>query len=99
MFCDYFFTQLYRPSYVKQTLDRLKIQTIQQKNNTTIFHLYSKAAGHSVVCEIIKKIEELDVAPSTSYYRLCRQKMFHVRRQNRVVAQLPRLYRCFNHGF
>ncbi len=51
-FYNYFFTQLYRPSYVKQFLDGVKkIQTIQQKQDTTIFHLYSKLLTLWLVCE------------------------------------------------
>jgi hypothetical protein len=39
----------YGPSYVKQILDGVKNLNDSTANDTTIFHLYSKAAGHSVV--------------------------------------------------
>jgi hypothetical protein len=52
MFCDYFFTQFVRAVVRKQILDGVKnLNDSTEKNDTTIFHLYSKAAGHSVVCE------------------------------------------------
>jgi hypothetical protein len=51
-FCDYFFTQLYGPSYVKQILDRVKNSNDStEKYDTTIFHLYSKTANTRLVCE------------------------------------------------
>ncbi len=45
MFCDYFFTQLYGPSYVKQILDGVKNSNDSTETDTTIFPLYSKAAN------------------------------------------------------
>ncbi len=45
-FCDYFFTQLYGRLYVKQILDGFKNSNDStEKYDTTIFHLYSKAAN------------------------------------------------------
>jgi hypothetical protein len=45
MFLRLLFTQSYGLSYVKQILSGVKIKMIQQKQDTTIFHLYSKAAN------------------------------------------------------
>ena len=43
---------------------------IQQKNNTTIFHLYSEAMNTQWFCEDEKKLKSWDGAPSTFYCRL-----------------------------
>jgi hypothetical protein len=58
MFCDYFFTQLYRPSYVKQILDGVKNFNDSAETIRQFFTCIAKLLGTQWFCEIWKKLKE-----------------------------------------
>jgi hypothetical protein len=72
---------------------------IQQKQDTTIFHLYSKAANTQMTCELLmkKKIEGVDVSPSILCCQLpAGENVSHEATKPRGRSNAA-LYRCFNH--
>ncbi len=60
----------YGLSYVKQILNGVKNLNDSTETIRQFFTCIAKLLGTQWFCEKNEKIEELDVAPSTSYYRL-----------------------------
>jgi hypothetical protein len=69
-----------------------KLKRFNRKHDTTIFHLYSKAANTSDGWFVnLKKLKLEEMCLRQTLAADCRlAKTFHMRRQNRVVAQMPR---------
>ncbi len=93
-FYDYFFTQLYGLSYVKHILNGVKKFKRFNRNKTRqFFTCIAKLLTLWLVCELLKRWKIEGGETQCWHFQLPTagwRKTFHVRRQNRVVAQMPR---------